>query len=316
MNNYKSDIIINNILNFNIKISSVFIFTFVSLINVSCSQEKEQPKPQNIETNYYAFISQLKVPEKLEFCGERVPLEIPEVKERAEREFYLLLQTPGQIILYIKRSGKYFPIFEKYLKEQNLPDDIKYLSVAESALYMARSPKDAVGLWQFIPSTAKKFGLLIDDYVDERKHPEKSTEVALKYLNQGFKAHQSWTLAAAGYNMGQEGVANSLDFQTKNNFYDLFLNDETSRYILRIILIKELMSNASKYGFKISSNDIYKPDSYKLIDEKDAIPNLAEWAKSHNASYKDIKLLNPWILQKSLPLPHKGKSWCIAVPDK
>ncbi|TAL66813.1 MAG: lytic transglycosylase domain-containing protein [Bacteroidetes bacterium] len=266
--------------------------------------------------NFFTYLSSLKLPNQLEFCGEKIPLDIPEVKERAEREFYLLMQQPGQIILYIKRSGRYFPIFEKIIKEKNLPDDLKYLSVVESALYMSRSSKGAVGLWQFMPGTARSYGLQVDDYVDERRHPEKSTEAALEYLKDGYKQHKSWILSAAGYNMGNTNVASHLDFQNGNSFFDLFLNEETSRYILRIVVIKEIMSNTDKYGFKIAQSEKYKPDNIKYIECNEEIPNLSKWASDQGTTYKDVKILNPWLLDKKLPKPSKGDSYKIAVPGK
>jgi membrane-bound lytic murein transglycosylase D len=266
--------------------------------------------------NFFTYLSSLKLPAQLDFCGEKVPLDIPEVRERAEREFYLLLQQPGQLILYIKRSGRYFPMFEKIIREKNLPDDLKYLSVAESALYMSRSAKGAVGLWQFMPGTARAYCLQVDDYVDERRHPEKSTEAALEYLKDGFQQHKSWLLSAAGYNMGNTNVSSHLDFQNGNSFFDLFLNEETSRYILRIVVIKEIMSNPEKYGFMIDDSEKYKPDNVKYIECNEEIPNLSKWATEQGTTYKDVKILNPWILDKKLPKPSKGDVYKIAVPVK
>lgn len=255
------------------------------------------------------------MPDNLDFCGEKVPLDIPEVRERAEREFYMLLQQPGQIILYLKRSGKYFELFDNLLKQNNLPGDLKYLCVAESALFMARSSKGAEGLWQFIPETGRKMGLRIDEFVDERRHPEKSTIAAIKYLKEGYDTFHSWTLTAAGYNMGHSGVSSSLRFQSADDYFSLFLNEETSRYIFRIILIKEIMLNAEKYGFKIKESEKYSTVKAKIISWNRSIPDLSDWAKQLGYTYKDIRLLNLWILQKSLPMP-KGRQYEIAVPEK
>lgn len=266
--------------------------------------------------NLFSNLTSLKLPAQLDFCGEKVPLDIPEVRERAEREFYLLLQQPGQVILYIKRSGRYFPMYEKIIHGKNLPDDLKFLSVAESALYMSRSTKGAVGLWQFMPATARAYGLQVDDYVDERRHPEKSTDAALEYLKDGYQQHKSWLLSAAGYNMGNTNVASHLDFQNGNSFFDLFLNEETSRYILRIVVIKEIMSNPEKYGFMIDNSEKYKPDNVKYIECNEEIPNLSKWATEQGTTYKDVKILNPWILDKKLPKPSKGDVYKIAVPVK
>lgn len=289
------------------------IVIILILILISCKETRQLPGQDNNLT-FNQFLSTIKLPEKLDFCGERIPLEIEEVRERAEREFYLNLQSPGQIILYLKRAGRFFPMFERIFAEEGVPDDLKYLSVAESALYMSRSSKDAVGLWQFIPSTGKAMGLQIDDYVDERRHPEKSTIAAIKYLKNGYKNTNSWILAAAGYNMGHENLSDNISFQNAENYFDLFLNEETSRYILRIVIIKEIMKNPQKYGFNIKPTDLYKPPKYKIIKESSFIANLHEWAKENNTTYKDVKLLNPWILQRRLPSPPKGKVWEIAVP--
>lgn len=281
---------------------------------ISCSESKELKSDSNNENNFFEFISTLKLPTNLDFCGEKIPLEIPEVKERAEREFYLLLQQPGQLILYLKRSGRYFPMYEKILKENKVPDDLKFLSVAESALYMSRSSKDAVGLWQFIPETGRRMGLQIDDYVDERRHPEKSTIAAIKYLKEGYRNHKSWILAAAGYNVGHENILENMKYQNAEDFFELFLNEETSRYILRIIIIKELMTNPYKYGLKITECEVYPPEETKIVKVDTNIVNLSEWAKQYGTTYKYIRLHNPWILQRRLPSPQKGSSWEIAVP--
>lgn len=282
---------------------------------LSCN-ENTQLISQDIDPKikqHFEFISKVKLPDNLELCGETIPLDNPEVKERAEREFYLLLQQPGQIMLYLKRSGRYFDMYEKVIRSHNLPEDLKYLSVAESALFQATSSAGAIGLWQFMASTGKAMGLQIDDYVDERRHPEKSTHAAMKYLKQGYNQHGSWLLTLAGYNMGHTGVARSIEHQEGQSYFDLFLNSETSRFIFRIALIKEFMSNAEKYGFDKSSIDYYKDPEAKLILVDSAIPDLAKWAIENGSNYKHVKLLNPWILKKELPRPKSG-SWEILVP--
>ena len=257
-------------------------------------------------------ISKIPFPTELDFCGERVPLENPEIRIRAEREFYLLLQQPGQLALYIKRSGKYFPLYERIIKEMNLPDDLKYLSVAESALFQSRSSKDAFGLWQFMEGTARSYGLRVDKYVDERAHFEKSTRAALTYLSASRRSLGSWTLAAAGYNMGNTGVRNAMTRQKVDNYYDLWLNEETSRFIFRIVIIKELMKNSKKYGIDFSQDELYNFGRTKIVTVNGAIANLYDWALSHNNLYKDVKILNPWIRTTELPT---GK-WEITIYDK
>jgi hypothetical protein len=327
-------------LNKNFAFSKIFIFTVTILLivigdflfmgiffntNVQANEEdflaknfniNDTDKNNNIDRNLVVadlqFIANIPFPKELDFCGEKVPLDNPEIRERAEREFYLLLQQPGQLVLYIKRSGKYFPIYERIIKGMNLPDDLKYLSVAESALYQSRSSKNAYGLWQFMEGTAKTYGLRIDKYVDERAHFEKSTVAALTYLSNARKNLGSWTLAAAGYNMGNEGVRKAMAKQKVNNYFDLYLNEETSRFIFRIVLIKELLKNSSKYGLDFSNDEIYSFDKTKIVKVNGSIPDLCDWASSNKNSYKDIKLLNPWILTDQLP----DGQWEIMIIDK
>jgi hypothetical protein len=296
----------------------VFIILFI--INIFTStfttfgSTQAQPEVNSVDANFFRYFSQLKMPDSLDFCGEHVPTEIPEVKERAEREFYVNLQQPGQLILNLKRAGRYFPLFERILKAYGMPDDIKYLAVAESALYQARSPKGAVGLWQFIPETGRIMGLQVDDFVDERRDPEKSTEAAMKYLKQGYDRFKSWSMAAAGYNMGYVGLDDNATFQGSENYFDLFLNEETSRYVLRIAILKEIMEHAGKYGISLNYEDLYRPESYKIVKWNAPIPDLAQWAKQQGTTYKDVKLLNPWILNRKLPAP-AVRTYEIKIPS-
>jgi len=297
------------------------IFLIIIFITISSCEAKQDRREESTEKvvvmNPFEYISSLTLPDKLVLCGEYVPLEIPEVRERAEREFYLLLQQPGQIILYLKRAGRYFPMFEKIIAENGLPDDVKYLAVAESALYQSRSSKGAVGLWQFMEGTARQMGLRVTNEVDERRHSEKSTRASMRYLKQGNNSRNgNWMLTFAGYNMGQSGVANAMAFQDSDSYFDLFLNEETSRFIFRIAIIKEIMANAEKYGFKISKWELYSPDKVKSIRVTTAISNLSDWAKSEGTNYKDVKIFNPWILGRSLPAPARGEYWEIDIPAK
>jgi hypothetical protein len=296
------------------------LFIILFLINIftstltSFGQDNAQTEGESIDANFFRYFSRLKLPDSLDFCGEHIPTEIPEVRERAEREFYVNLQQPGQLILYIKRAGRYFPLFERVIKEYGLPEDIKYLSVAESALYQARSPKGAVGLWQFIPETGRLMGLQVDDFVDERRDPEKSTVAAMKYLLQGYNRFKSWSMAAAGYNMGYVGLDDNASFQGSDNYFDLYLNEETSRYVLRIAVLKEIMKHSDRYGLNLQYEDLYRPESYKIIKWNAAIPDLAQWARQQGTNYKDVKLLNPWILNRKLPAP-AVKTYEIKIPS-
>lgn len=296
---------------YNIFILVIFIiFTYSSaIIDANAYYGKDTDKYNSKESNGELVIPEF--PKQLDFCGERVPLEIPEVRERAEREFYLLLQQSGQLCLYLKRAGVYFPIYEKLLRENNMPTDLKYLSVAESALFQSRSSKEAFGLWQLMKGTAQSHGLIVNDFIDERANVAKSTKAALKYLSNAKKTLGSWTLAAAGYNMGVAGVKNALATQGVNNYYDLYLNSETSRFVFRIVIIKEFMSNADKYGLNFSEDELYSLGSTKTIKVKGPVEDLISWSKLNHYLYKDVRLLNPWILKTKLP----AGDWELLVPS-
>ncbi len=262
------------------------------------------------------WVVSARLPERLEFCGEPVPLERPDVREGIERELYILLQQPGQLVLYQKRAGRYFELFERALRDSGMPLDLRYVAIAESALLpTVQSPKQAVGLWQFIPETARQLGLRVDDYVDERRHPERSTRAALQYLRHGYQLFGSWTLAVAGYNMGHQQLQAQLQQQGVSSFYDAFLNEETTRYIYRIVAIKHVLENASRYGIAVPAQESYRPFPVRQVRWAEGIPDLVEWARQQGALYKDVRLLNPWILQRQLPPPPPGSVYEIALPE-
>jgi len=261
------------------------------------------------------WVVRARLPERLEFCGEPVPLELPEVREGIERELYILLQQPGQLVLYQKRAGRYFTVFEEALRRAGMPLDLKYVAIAESALLpTVQSPKQAVGLWQFIPETARAMGLRVDEFVDERRHPERSTAAAVAYLQRGYQLFGSWTLAVAGYNMGHENLQAQLQAQGVRSFYDAFLNEETTRYIYRIIAIKYVLEHAADYGVDVPPSEHYTVPPVRIVQWAEAIPDLVAWARQQGVRYKDVRLLNPWILQPRLPAPPPGTVYEIAVP--
>lgn len=216
----------------------------VVVVALSTSPPDDPPR-----RSFRPNISTFHLPKKLDFCGESVPLDDREVRKRMDREFLLNLQWDGQVMLYLKRSGEYFDLFDRILKEEGVPEDLKFLSVAESALFMAQSSKGAVGLWQFIPETGRRYGLRVDDAVDERRDPEKSTRAAVRYLKDNYQRFGSWSLAACAYNQGEGATADDITFQRGTDFYDLYLNEETSRYLFRIVAIKEIMTHPERYGY-------------------------------------------------------------------
>ena len=242
----------------------------------------------------------LKLPTALDFSGEAVPLNQPDIKERLDRELLVNTYWQSNMMLLFKRANKYFPIIEPILKEEGIPDDFKYLAVIESALQNIRSPKGAKGIWQIMPGTAREYGLEVNANVDERYHIEKATRVASAYLKKAKERFGSWTLAAASYNRGMYGTDRLLKKQLVNNYYDLLLNSETSRYVFRILAVKEIMTHPETYGFIFDQEDLYKPIAVRKLGVDTAISNIAQFAKAQSINYKILKVHNPWLIQNHL----------------
>jgi membrane-bound lytic murein transglycosylase D len=254
------------------------------------------------------------LPKELTFAGEKVPLEIEDVKERLEREIYVNAYWQSNMILLMKRSSKFLPEIEKMLKENGIPDDFKYLAMAESALMNVASPAGAKGFWQIMESTGKEYGLEISKDVDERYNLEKATFAASKYLNKAHGKFRDWTAVAASYNMGQSGFSRRQADQLAQNYYDLYLNDETSRYLFRILAFKVIFENPGEFGFHMRESDFYKNPPLKKITVTRDIKNLASWAKQQGSNYKELKLYNPWLRDRDLNVK-RGKSYGIVRPE-
>lgn len=253
------------------------------------------------------------IPDKITFAGEQVPLQKSDVFERFEREIYVNAYWQSNMILMMKRSAKYLPTIEKILREQNIPDDFKYLVAAESGFMNVVSPAGARGFWQLMPATAKEYGLEVNNDVDERYHLEKSTIAACKYIKSAYANFGNWTSVAASYNMGVAGLKRRKDEQKFQQYYDLFLNDETSRYIFRILAFKEIFENPEKYGFELEKKDYYQEPMFRELKVMQSIPSLAQWALRHNSSYKEVKTHNPWLRSTKLSMG-KNKEYFIKLP--
>ena len=245
-------------------------------------------------------IKALKIPEGLTFAGERVPTERADIRERMDRELLVNTYWQSNGLLLMKRANKYFPIIEPLLKKYGIPDDFKYLAVAESGLENNSSPAGASGFWHFLRSSAKEYGLEVNKNVDERYNLELATQVAAEYLKKSKERFGSWTLAAAAYNAGNARIANRLKEQQVEDYYDLLLNSETSRYVFRIVALKEIMEHPKEYGFEFDQEDLYKLQETKTVKVDTAIANIASFAKHFGTNYKELKLHNPWLRENKL----------------
>nr|VFJ46566.1 MAG: LysM domain-containing protein [Candidatus Kentron sp. DK] len=259
-----------------------------------------------------SLFSAIRVSSSLDFCGEKTPLDESDVKERLERELLVSLGNPHQVVLWIKRAGRYFPHIEEVLKKNGLPDDLKYIAVAESALLPhIGSPKHAVGFWQFIESTGLSYDLRIDGFIDERRNIFTSTRAATRYLEKLYADFGSWTLAAAAYNMGENGLKSRIETQKTKNYYHLYLPLETQRYLFRILSIKLILSDPERYGFYFTDGDRYSPLSFdRVLVKVNSFLPLQLIAEASSTYLKKIKDLNPEIRGYELP---RG-SYSILIP--
>ncbi len=261
------------------------------------------------------IITQPEIPDEVYLFGEKVPLENFEVYERLDREIIVNAYWHSATILALKRANRWFPVIEPILKRNNIPDDFKYLAVAESNLENVVSPAGATGFWQFIKSAATEYGLEVNNEVDERYDVEKSTEAACKYLKDAYRKFGSWTMAAAAYNAGMNGIDKWSGLQKAKNYYNLVLGIETSRYIARVAAIKIIMENPQKYGFHLTEQDLYKPLKYKEVVLDSSVTDFADYAASLGINYKTLKYFNPWLRDTSLKNKN-GKKYIIRIPEE
>lgn len=261
------------------------------------------------------IVTQPEVPEEMYLFGEKVPLENFEIYERVDREVVVNAYWHSATILALKRAARWFPVIEPILKRNNIPVDFKYLAVAESNLENVVSPAGATGFWQLIKSAAVEYGLEVNDEVDERYDVEKSTEAACKYLKDAYSKYGSWTMAAAAYNAGMNGITKWSSIQKTNNYYNLTLGIETSRYIARIAAIKIIIENPQKYGYYLNDKDFYEPLKFTEVILDSSVIDFADYAASIGINYKTLKLFNPWLRDSSLKNKN-GKRYTIKIPEE
>jgi membrane-bound lytic murein transglycosylase D len=269
---------------------------------------------ENIAGIQEVYFTAVKLPEKLSFANEPVPLENFDVRESLDREMLSVANFHSQALLYIKKTNRYFAIIEPILRKNEIPDDFKFLALAESGfLDKVVSPSGAVGVWQFMKSAAVENGLEVNDEVDERYHIEKATEAACRYLRTSYAQYHNWTMVAASYNAGISSVGKQIEAQNSSNYYDLLLNEETSRYLFRILALKLVIGEPEKYGFKVSDEEKYPIIPVNEIMITGSIKNFTEFARSNNINYKLFKQFNPWLRQTGLK-NLKNKSYIVKIP--
>lgn len=256
------------------------------------------------------------IPHHITFAGDRVDMDRVDMYERFDRELTSMSFTHGTTLLTIKRANKYFPTLVPILKEYGVPTDLIYLACIESNLNpRAVSGAGAAGLWQFMPATAREYGLEVNDYVDERYHPEKSTIAAIKYLKNAYNKYGNWESTAASYNAGMGRISRELGAQQVGSAYDLYLNDQTSRYMFRLLAMKSILEHPRHFGYKLTESQLYFPIEYHEIEINGPIEDWQQWSIDNGTTYQQLRELNPWIRAKSLP-NKSNKTYLVRIPAK
>ena len=280
---------------------------------IGSSQVSEQHSAKS-EVPY--CVTALTIPAQVTFDGQTIDLRRYDRRERMDREMSGFTYMHSTTMLLIKRANRYFPIIEPILKANGIPDDFKYLMVIESSLNnIARSPSGAAGLWQFMPETGKEFGLEVNDNVDERYHIEKATNAACKYFKQAYNKYGDWMAVSAAYNAGQGRISSQLDKQLASHAMDLWLVEETSRYMFRLLAVKEIFSNPQRYGFLLKEEHLYPPIPYNEVTVTTSIENLDEYAQQQGITYAQLRDANPWIREHSLK-NKTGRTYVLQIPTQ
>lgn len=295
-------------------ISAAALLAFAACNISSTSESNAAPvRTADGEVNHLSVISPA-IPEYVTFGDQRIDLDRVDMWERLDRELTSLTYSHGTTLLMLKRANKYFPEMAPILQKNGMPLDLLYLACVESTLDpLAYSPAKAAGFWQFIPDTARSYGLEVNAYVDERYNLEKATDAACRFLKSSYRRYGNWESVASSYNRGVGGINRDLESQGENSTFDIYLNRETSRYMFRILATKLIMENPEKYGFHLEPEQLYQPVATRTIEVNHTIDNLPAWAKKHGSNYQWLKELNPWLRDKSLP-NKSGKTYKIKLP--
>ena len=296
--------------------ASLFIFSLsCSCCNNNSVKDSFSQDDENNSELYPAFITNVEIPEKVIFADETIDFSRYDMRERLDRELINFCNMHTNTTLIIKRANRYLPEIEQILKEEGVPDDIKYLMLIESNCNpLARSGVGAAGLWQFMEGTARELGLTVNKFIDERYNIRKATIAACNYLKNAYNKYGNWSTTVASYNAGQNKISAELRKQQVSHATDLYLNSETSRYIFRIIAAKIFFENQSDFGYNIPEKALYPPMIFTEVTVDSAITNLTSWAKNQGISYAILRDANPWL--RGNELPYDGKKYIIRIPDK
>jgi hypothetical protein len=275
------------------------------------SNDTDEDYQRAFQNNYRIFSPV--IPDEIDFCGERVPLEIYHVYERMDREMLVNVYWQSNILLLMKRANRFFPIVERILREHDMPEDMKYLMAAESGFMNVVSSAGAAGFWQFLKGTAQQYGLEVNNEVDERYHLEKATVAAINYLRAHYRRYNNWTLTAAAYNTGEGNIRRHIENQQITDYYNMHLPEETMRYVFRILALKTIMENPVSYGIILREKDLYPPIPVKTVAVDTTITDLFTFARQQGTTYQQLKALNPWLRSNNLP-NRSRKKYEISIP--
>lgn len=276
------------------------------------AEETGDERTVDAESAWVPAVS-IEIPQQASFAGEPVPLHLPDVRERFDRELHINSYMHNSTIFILKRANRWLPQIEQILKANNIPDDFKYMPLIESALLNDVSPRGAVGFWQIMKPSGKELGLEITSEVDERYDPIKATHAACKYLKKAHGKFNNWTLVAASYDRGVAGMQRAMTNQRVDSYYELFLNEETARYVFRLLAMKTIVENPARYGFKIAPSHLYRAEPLRFVEVDETVQNLVTFSLANGANYKLLKRFNPWLREERLTVK-KGRKYVIALP--
>lgn len=302
----------------NISVSALLVLTATASCHAESHEHHDATDNRTLHIEYHGplTVENPEIPASIDFAGQKIDFDRVDMYERLDRELTSMAYTHGNTLLLIKRANKYFPLLAPILKKNGVPNDLLYLACVESTLNQrAYSPAKAAGLWQFIPSTARQYGLEVNEWVDERYNIEKETEAACKYLKKAYGMYGNWESAAASYNGGTNRITTELESQLATSAFDLYLVDETSRYMFRILATKLIMENPTKYGFHLKAHQLYQPMDFTTVEVNTPVADWPSWAEDHGITYSQLREANPWIRAKSLP-NKTSKTYMVKIPKK